>query len=129
VAKEKPITVNTIYALSGKVVKTETLMRQIFQGSVVINGVYCSVKKDGENYTIEIIDDVPEPYEFMEGGSLYPVKTLEETDPELHRLLGWYCSERKDILETLELRYIMIDANKGEILAIPIPTRETRVHG
>ncbi len=134
--KEKPILVNTIYALTGKIVKSEVLQRIVIQNSVCINGVMHHVKNlsnCGVGYLVEIIDDIPEWQEFLKptmidgelkGGLLYPVKPIEEVDPEFHRLLSWYCTERKEILKTLKLRYIMIDANKDEILAIPIETRE-----
>lgn len=116
-AKEKSITVNLI---SNGITTSTVIQRQIFNKAISIDGKWHDVKNNKEGFYIEIIDDIPEWQTFKNE----PIETL---DPEFHRSLSWYCDNRKDILNTLDLRYIMIDCNEGNLYCIPIEKREQRV--
>lgn len=89
----------TLEVRNGTVV-VEVVKRPVVRGSVCYQEKMYDLKKEGEVYYIDLynMDDYPDG----------PV-----SDPELERLIGWFCQNRKEIAQTYGAEKIYVDDEEG----------------
>lgn len=77
-SKFKKVKIDTIYSFTGDIIKSEIVERPIIGNQILFNNRWLKIEKVSNcneyDFVGKIIDDVPEPFEFLNGGKLFPLK-------------------------------------------------------